>query len=496
MSQLISMLMSRIHRQRKIFLALFLIAISAVAFKTTHSANAQLAMPVLKPTNVKLEYLGKDKYGYNYRVVVLVKNTGADMTAKNTTTTPAVMLNVNDSSGYGTAETKIPMLPAGGEYTVAYSASVPVKAFPGGVQPPLDFRGLPGASLIIPTSTPYLYVTAGIMPDAHWAYDNSLYKTITKNFEIKTGGKAVESAPDFKVVDVKIIPVATGTNPGQRYYAEVKVVNAGGPAHHVFDLKGYPDAPDDGNLNEEGVIVGLRITDRNKVQTGYLGQIKGPVIESGDTQKLRFLLPANANTMAGYSVKAMVNYGFRNDFVFPVVAGAVNNSVKAGIDQQPTIANPFIRYTESSYNNNYWVGYPTVPKPDLIAVAPRLVFVNNKDAALRKYYAVSYVANKGAAVYIGSSTVKVAFRISFVVGNKASSTSAVGYLRSKTGWLNKGSLGEVKADLTNVFKNYKSRNSFRITQHVVKIDASTVSDATKGLLIESNDANNTAASKQ
>lgn len=571
------MLMSRIKPQRKSLLALFMIAIFAISINATQGATPAPAAPSLKPTNVRLEYLGRDSYGYNYRVIVTVKNEGGAMTPNNTTTTPAVMLNVNESSGSGNVAVKLPMLGAGAEYPVVYSAAAPIGALtyvPGGVALPADYKGLPGCSLVIATATPYLYVTAGVMPDAQWSHDYSLYKTITKTFEIKDG-RAVESAPDFKITEVKIVPVSVGANPGQRFNAEVKITNAGGPFYKIQYLKYYPISPTADNAND--VVVGLRVTNRYKVSTGYVSRIKSPVIKAGQTETLRFLLPSAARDMAGYSVKAMVNYGWRHDLQYPQITNLPNNSLMSGNTQQ---SNPFSGGIESNYINNYWTGYPTIAKPDLKISAPRVISskmifptapktissstpfacypgqmkgdldhdgkitsadatlmtqaylgilkpvntccidldsngkvdinepqkVTNASFGLTKlgycsqatnkpmYYATANVVNQGAPVYIGSSTVRVAFRINFTVGGKATSTTAVAGLTSKSGWLGKGSLGEVKADMTNVFSKYIGR--FKVTKNVVKIDANSVTDTSKGVLFEANDLNNTATSKQ
>lgn len=585
MSQLIFMLMSRIHRQRKSFLALFLIALFAISVNVTQGAVVAPTAPVLKPTKVRLEYLGKDNYGYNYRVNVTVKNEGAAMTPNNAATNPALMININESSGSGATElTNFPKLPAGGEYNVTYKANMPVSAFtytPNDVSPVgTDYQGLPGASMIIPTSTPYLYLNVGVMPDSKWSHDYSLYKTITKTFEIKADGRAVESAPDFKITDVKIVPVSVGAYPGQRFNAEIKVTNAGGPAYRVTHLKNYP--PSGVNyVTENDVVVALRVTDRNKVQTGYIGRLKGPVIKPGQTETLRFLLPATARDMAGYSVKAMVNYGMRSDLGSSVLPWTVNNSVKLGIDVQPNATIPNIRYFESNYDNNYWVGYPYIAKPDFSVSNPRLSYVKenlpsmpraiapstpfecypgqlkgdldhdgkitSNDATLMakayvgtlkptnmccvdidgngqvdinepqkvtnaalglaklgncsaattrpKYFAIANVVNQGAPIYIGSSSIPVAFRVSFTANRKASTTAAVGYLKSKSGWLNNGALGEVKADVSAIFNKY-APNSFKVTRNVVKIDAASVNDITKGYLFEVNELNNSAFSNR
>jgi len=666
--------MRRIYQQRKGLLALAMIALFAVSTQVTFGATTPgtAPAPLLKPTGVRLEYLGRDNYGFNYRVYVVIKNEGGAMTPNNTTTTPALMLNINESSGSGNTAIKVPMLAAGAEVVAEYIANSPITAFayaPTSTPAPTvgAYKGLPGASLVIPPTLPYLYVTAGVMRDAQWSYDYSQYKTITKTFEVKTDGKAVESAPDFRIAEVKITPVTTGTNPGQRFNAEVKVVNAGGPFYHVYTLKGYPNNPgvSASAITEANLIVGLRVTDRNKVQTGYLGQVRGPIIKAGYTETLKFLLPTTAREMSGYTVKAMVNYGFRNNFGYPVIAGQINNSVKTGIDQQPDATNPFLRYYESNYANNYWNGYPliTTLKPDFAVSNPRVLFVKENFPLLTnnttlpksfdcysgqlrgdldhdgkitmidvkimeqvylgvikptnmccvdfdgnstadisdyqkvinanlgitttgncaitdtqakpsvfssafscypgqlqgdldhdgkitvidsvmmnqsylgvlkptnmccvdfdgngktdinevqkvtnaslglttmgkcgmavsqpKYFAVANVVNQGAPIYIGSSSVRVAFRINFTVNNKASSTNVLGTLTSKTGWLNKGAVGEGKADVTAIFKKYPN---YKITKNIVKVDAATVIDTSKGSYIETNDLNNTAVS--
>ena len=70
------MLMSRIKRQRKSFLALFLIALFALSVNATRGAAIPPVAPSLKPTGIRLEYLGQDAFGYSYRVYVKVKNEG------------------------------------------------------------------------------------------------------------------------------------------------------------------------------------------------------------------------------------------------------------------------------------------------------------------------------------------------------------------------------------------------------------------------------------
>ncbi|NTW22023.1 hypothetical protein HGA34_00575 [Candidatus Falkowbacteria bacterium] len=576
--------MSRTYLQRKSLLALFMIAIFAISFNVTQGAATPPPAPLLKPTGIRLEYLGRDNYGYNYRVYLMVKNEGGAMTPNNTTTTPAIMLNINDSSGYGTvAVREFPMLAAGAEYAVAYTPANPITAFtysPGVAAPAPDYRGLAGASLIIPTSTPYLYVQAGIMPNSKWLADNSLYKKFTKTFEIKDG-RALESMPDFVVTDVRVIQSNAATN--QQYAAAVKIKNIGGPAYSISDLKNYNS--NYAGLDPRNLLVALRTIDKNKVKSGYRVVVKSasstgaimPRFKSGFETEAILPLPLNAKDLTGLSLKAQVNFNYiwaRDN---------LNGGVINGIDLplQNPYNPPYDGFIESNLSNNNWVGYKSIGKPDFSISNPRLLGVKENlplmpkvissstpfacypgqlkgdldhdgkvtanDATLMtqaylgvlkpvnmccvdidgnskveiseqqkvtnaslgltklgycspavtqpKYFAVANVTNQGAPAYIGSTTVRVAFRISFIAGGKASTTAAIGYLSSKSGWLNKGSLGEVKTDMTEIFKKYGT-GGFRITKHVVKIDASSVTDTTKGVLIEANDFNNTASSKQ
>ncbi|NTU98413.1 hypothetical protein HGA64_00170 [Candidatus Falkowbacteria bacterium] len=474
-------------------LALFLVAAAVTVFVPTYKASAATgtAAPLLSVSGARLDYLGLDSYGLrNYRINVQITNRGRDFRLAAGAASPALTIIANDHSGYGMAELKdLKQLPGGATQGVVFAPVTPAEVLPmlPGIPPvaPIgpDYKGISGSSIAVPTSTPFLYLTFMVSDNANTPPDYS--KKYKAMFEIKPDGKVVEVSPDFVVTGVRIVEQRTpGATAAQRYVAQVTVKNTGSAAYNEMALKyGIQPRFSETQAIPGDLTVALRVSGNNGVKNGFIGFIKGPVIAATTTQTLNFLLPAGIKSASKISVKALANFGIRYN---PFTDGSVNDSVIADIDS--TTAAPQDVF-EKNHANNAWSGVLTLPRPDLYLSNVRLTY----DQKAKKYYASVNASNKGDAVYVGSSTVKIAFRFTLYANRKNITISSTATLGSSSGYFNKGMLGTVKLDMTQAMANYPTPKSYKFIRGVAKIDANNVTNTSVSQLVEKDERNNSTS---